>query len=489
MGITSYAQNFEDVILWRALGHIEGGAYIDIGAQDPVIDSVSLAFHERNWRGIHVEPSAQYADLLRKNRVGDVVLQAAVSGKNGLLQYFEIPDTGISTAEAEIAARHKATGFNILELWVPSITLESIFEMVGEKDVHWLKVDVEGSEKQVLSSWGQSGVRPWVVVVESTLPLTTVQNHEEWEGILLDKGYDFALFDGLNRYYVSHSHLDLVAKVSVPANVFDAFTLTSHAFSREPERDAADEVHQNIPDAPTSELGSEVRRDVSSLWNAMASVRTAINEQLQALDEAKATAALSLSNVGEFSLEIAGIQTRLSGNEARLHAQDGTNEALSKSIEQVELNLVTHKGLLEEVKLDGSSAHAAANEHAQSIAEIQDRLTDSESKYNALAEKNGSLSESVDSAGLSIRSLEASVAQTLDSLTVRGDEINLLLCSVDTIKMQLLTTDEVLKEMRLQAGQNEELVAELALGLQAVSQTIEKIESRRWLYRPRANKT
>ena len=53
----SYAQNFEDVILWRALKHVENGFYIDIGAQDPVIDSVSRGFYEKGWRGLHVEPT------------------------------------------------------------------------------------------------------------------------------------------------------------------------------------------------------------------------------------------------------------------------------------------------------------------------------------------------------------------------------------------------------------------------------------------------
>ena len=48
----SYAQNFEDVMLWRALKHVERGFYIDIGAQDPVVDSVSLAFYEQGWRGV-----------------------------------------------------------------------------------------------------------------------------------------------------------------------------------------------------------------------------------------------------------------------------------------------------------------------------------------------------------------------------------------------------------------------------------------------------
>ena len=31
----SFAQNFEDVILWRALGHVTNGRYVDVGAADP----------------------------------------------------------------------------------------------------------------------------------------------------------------------------------------------------------------------------------------------------------------------------------------------------------------------------------------------------------------------------------------------------------------------------------------------------------------------
>ena len=68
MSIVSFAQNFEDVLLWRALGDVEQGRYLDIGAQDPVADSVSLAFYNAGWRGVHVEPTPAYAELLRKAR-------------------------------------------------------------------------------------------------------------------------------------------------------------------------------------------------------------------------------------------------------------------------------------------------------------------------------------------------------------------------------------------------------------------------------------
>lgn len=81
MGIRSYAQNLEDVMLWRALGSVGNGFFIDIGAQHPIKDSVSKIFSEHGWRGIHVEPVPEYANLLREDRPEDIVIQAAVSDR------------------------------------------------------------------------------------------------------------------------------------------------------------------------------------------------------------------------------------------------------------------------------------------------------------------------------------------------------------------------------------------------------------------------
>lgn len=56
MTFISYAQNFEDVRLWRALKQFEHGFYIDVGANDPSHDSVTKAFYDHGWHGINVEP-------------------------------------------------------------------------------------------------------------------------------------------------------------------------------------------------------------------------------------------------------------------------------------------------------------------------------------------------------------------------------------------------------------------------------------------------
>ncbi|QKV54846.1 FkbM family methyltransferase [Comamonas antarctica] len=229
MSITSYAQNFEDVMLWRALGHIKQGFYIDIGAQDPLIDSVSLAFHEHGWKGIHVEPTAHYAELLRRNRPGDTVIQAAVGGESSILRFFEIQETGISTADENIAAQHRESGFDVQEITVPCVTLSEIFNICADQQIHWLKIDVEGFEKQVLASWGTSAARPWILVIESTLPLTQVQTHGDWEQLVVSRDYSPVYFDGLNRYYVSNAHPELNSAFDYPPNVFDRFSLNGTA--------------------------------------------------------------------------------------------------------------------------------------------------------------------------------------------------------------------------------------------------------------------
>ena len=229
MTLRSYAQNFEDVMLWRALKHVENGYYIDVGAQHPVIDSVSMSFYEHGWRGVHVEPNAHYAQLLRENRPDENVIQAALSSEAGVLTFYEIAGTGLSTCNAEIAERHRATGHAVRGVSVPSVTLFDIFASCDVHEVHWLKIDVEGTEKDVLFGWKPSKVRPWIVVVESTIPSTQIESHGAWEKALLTLEYQFVYFDGLNRFYVSANHPEIQGAFRTGPNVFDGFVLNGTA--------------------------------------------------------------------------------------------------------------------------------------------------------------------------------------------------------------------------------------------------------------------
>lgn len=223
----SFAQNGEDVVLWRALGGIREGRYVEVGANDPSLYSISRAFYDRGWSGLCVEPDAALAERYRTERPRDIVLEAVIRDSeepSAVLHHFD--GTGLSTLIDEIAAEHGERGFTATDVVVPSCRLTAALRDAGLDgvDVHFLIVDTEGSEAGVLRSADFVAFRPWVIVVESTRPLTTTPSHHEWEPLLTASGYRFCLFDGLSRFYLDAArHPELSEPLSYPAGVFDDF--------------------------------------------------------------------------------------------------------------------------------------------------------------------------------------------------------------------------------------------------------------------------
>lgn len=171
----SYAQNAEDVVLWRALGGVSHGRYVEVGASHPSDDSVTRAFYERGWSGVTIES---------------------------------------------------------LDLLVPTLRLDDVLAESGwtSEDIHFMVIDVEGAESDVLQSVDLNRWRPWVLVVEATAPNSTVTTHGTWEPQLLARGYEFCLFDGMSRFYVAVERADSLRNpLSYPACVLDNYQTLSLA--------------------------------------------------------------------------------------------------------------------------------------------------------------------------------------------------------------------------------------------------------------------
>jgi FkbM family methyltransferase len=223
MNFISYAQNYEDVMLWRALRHIERGFYIDVGANDPTIDSVTRAFYDRGWRGINIEPLASHYKDLQVERPRDINLCCAAGETSGEIEILECDIRGWATAEQSVADKYVREGHEGVKHRVPLRTLSDICQEYVSGEIHFLKIDVEGLEKDVISGADFHKFRPWVIVVEATLPNSQVENYVGWDSILTAASYDYVYFDGLNRFYVAHEHSELNEHFRVPPNIFDAF--------------------------------------------------------------------------------------------------------------------------------------------------------------------------------------------------------------------------------------------------------------------------
>jgi FkbM family methyltransferase len=222
----SYAQNAEDVVLWRALGATQPtGYFIDVGAGHPIFDSVTKAFSLAGWGGIHVEPMHRECELLREDRPSEVVMEVALSRAPGRLTLYEAPmdNRGASTLVADVAEEQIRLGYDFHPVEVEVDTLASVFARAAAV-VDFLKIDVEGAEEDVIAGGDWDRFHPRVVVVEATKPQTSEPSHWSWEPNLLAHGYRFALFDGLNRFYAHEDEGDeLFDALSKPANVLDGY--------------------------------------------------------------------------------------------------------------------------------------------------------------------------------------------------------------------------------------------------------------------------
>ena len=219
----SYAQHFEDVYLMRCFRERKDGFYVDVGAGHPVVDNVSFAFYLKGWHGITVEPNPALAKLSRSVRPRDIGAETLVGSAPGTAKFFLVDDFhGLSTTIGENArAAAENYGKRSNELILPVTTLAELCRKHAPKAIDFLKIDVEGAEKDVLEGADWKSYRPRVVVIEATMPASPEPNWGGWEPFLLSQKYRFVFFDGLNRYYLAEEETALAAHFEAPVNPFD----------------------------------------------------------------------------------------------------------------------------------------------------------------------------------------------------------------------------------------------------------------------------
>jgi FkbM family methyltransferase len=318
MSFVSYAQNYEDVILWRALRDVEQGFYVDVGAADPVVDSVTCAFYERGWSGINVEPLEEHFEKLMQARIRDTNLRVAMGSEPGLRTLHAVAGTGLSTLDAEIGERCSSGGFNVQKILVPVLTLGKILEECAPPIIHFLKIDVEGSEGEVLKGLSLKDFRPWILIVEANEPNSTTSTRFKWEHLVTGCGYGFAYFDGLNCFYVADEIPGLKERIAVPPNVFDDFERYTEWSSRQ----AADTL-QKLSELKLSEaldlhnaLQAEQAQSVS-LHNAL-QVEQAQSASLRNARQAEQAQSASLRNAWQAEqVQNVGLRNALQAEQAR----------------------------------------------------------------------------------------------------------------------------------------------------------------------------
>lgn len=248
----SFAQQGEDVVLWRALGNRPPGRFVDVGAHHPTGSSVTRIFYDAGWRGINIEPLATLMPLFEEERPEDVNLAVGISDHVGELTFYDVvADQQRSTFSPDLAGAYRRQGLEVVERGIPVVTLDSVFEQYVDGPVDFLKIDAENHEDEVFRSIDLDRWRPHVILAEAPLIAAT-----PWVDRVLSARYRLALFDGLNRFYVAEEHWEELGEaLSYPACSTDGYETFDHLLALNALRDERDGLAREV-DALRAELSA-----------------------------------------------------------------------------------------------------------------------------------------------------------------------------------------------------------------------------------------
>jgi FkbM family methyltransferase len=209
----SYAQNLEDHHLDLVFGDVAQGTYVDVGGGHPVADNVSFYFYLKGWRGLVVEPQLGLAAAYRGIRPRDRVVSDLAGVSDGEIDFHIVEGLhGLSSAVKANADSAQKYGAAYRTEKRSVRRLSRLIEEAELASIDFLKIDVEGAEPDVLGGLDLTRHRPRVILVEAVNPNVADGDWAKWEPMLTAKGYSFAFFDNLNRYYVASEHAALAQK-------------------------------------------------------------------------------------------------------------------------------------------------------------------------------------------------------------------------------------------------------------------------------------
>lgn len=221
MNFVSYAPNFEDILLWRALRHVTTGFYLDIGAADPLHGSVTQAFYQRGWQGVNVEPAPALHARLAAARPADINLAIGIAASTNTQAqpFFDVQDSQRSSFSLSQAQASRDAGLTVIQREARVSTLADVCRQHVSGPVHFLNLSTNGGEAEVLASMDWQVCRPWIVLIR------TGEHASSYSQLMQAAHYQLAYQDGQKQYFVAQEHSELLPRLALAPHGDDQFTL------------------------------------------------------------------------------------------------------------------------------------------------------------------------------------------------------------------------------------------------------------------------
>ncbi len=209
------SQYSEDVMLWELLGGQLDGFFIEVGAHDGLLFSVSYAFEAVGWKGLLIEAIPEQAEACRKNRPHSRVVHAVCTAPGGPSEAeFTIATSNQVLSFHATVPEHmplvRETGGELRKARVPTTTMNELLKD-NQGEIDFAVIDVEGGEANLLRGFDLDRHRPRILLIEDMDPVakSPVMAHMKQFA-----HYEFVGPWNINRVWVRKDDAEVLKRVA-----------------------------------------------------------------------------------------------------------------------------------------------------------------------------------------------------------------------------------------------------------------------------------
>jgi FkbM family methyltransferase len=203
----NFSTDGEDIILDKWLGGISNGFYIDIGSHNPIHVSNTYGFYLNGWSGICIDPNPGLKLKYSLFRSLDLFINSAIvlkkkSGSN--LFYYYKNNTDLNTfSKKRVNIQRKLYGrYPTKKIKINILAIDDLIKLIANKELHFLNIDIEGLEYEIIKSLLNKKISPWCLAIEELGQTCENISRSKIKKFMNKKGYFLASRTFLTSIYI-----------------------------------------------------------------------------------------------------------------------------------------------------------------------------------------------------------------------------------------------------------------------------------------------